>query len=126
MLLDICFPVTIKGLMGAMLTGRTPTVDPHFNRYTAKQLFTMLYVISLLILFLFKIGLLHVGIYLSIYLPIRLNHRRGHQTGSGEPSAGGKLSFFVCVSFCAMLVVLEVSACLIMLNAKQGSHWYHF
>ena len=35
------------------------------------------------------------------------------------------------VSFCAMLVVLVVSerrasACLIMLSAKQGSHWYHF
>ena len=40
---------------------------------------------------------------------------------------------FLCffVSFCAMLVVLVVSerrasACLIMLRAKQGSHWYHF
>ena len=38
---------------------------------------------------------------------------------------------FVFVSFCAMLVVLVVSerrasAFLIMLSAKQGSHWYHF
>ena len=38
---------------------------------------------------------------------------------------------FLFVSFCAMLVVLVVSerrasACLIMLSAKQGSHWYHF
>ena len=38
---------------------------------------------------------------------------------------------FVCVSFCAMLVVLVVSerrasACLIILSAKQSSHWYHF
>ena len=63
---------------------------------------------------------------LSIYLLIRLNPRRGHQTGSGEPSAGGLVVFFV--SFCAMLVVIVVSerrasTCLIMLSAKQGSHW---
>ena len=68
-----------------------------------------------------------------IYLPRGLNPRRGHQTGPGEPSAGGYFilfSFFL-FSFCAMLVVLVVSerracACLIMLSAKQGSHWYHF
>ena len=39
--------------------------------------------------------------------------------------------FFVLLVFCAMLVVLVVSerrasACLMMLSAKQGSHWYHF
>ena len=36
--------------------------------------------------------------------------------------------FFSLVSFCALLVVSErrASACLIMLSAKQGSHWYHF
>ena len=42
----------------------------------------------------------------------------------------GVIKFF-CISFCSMLVVLVVierkaSACLIMLSAKQGSHWYHF
>ena len=67
---------------------------------------------------------------MSIFLPIRLNPRRGHQTGSGEPSAG-VIFFFIIISCCAMLVVLVVSerrasACLIMLSAKQGSHWYHF
>ena len=45
----------------------------------------------------------------------------------------GVIFFCVCFffSFCAMLVLLVVSerrasACLIMLSAKQGSHWYHF
>ena len=66
---------------------------------------------------------------ISIYLPIRLNPRRGNQTGFGEPSAG--VNLFCFFSFCAVLVVLVVSerrasACLIMLSAKQGSHWYHF
>ena len=48
---------------------------------------------------------------------------------SGERLQDHWSSGFVC--FCAMLVVLVVSerrasACLIMLRAKQGSHWYHF
>ena len=41
------------------------------------------------------------------------------------------LLFLFSVIFCAILVVLLVSerrasACLIMLSAKQGSHWFHF
>ena len=39
---------------------------------------------------------------------------------------------FSFVIYCAMLIVVLVvserraSACLMMLSAKQGSHWYHF
>ena len=35
--------------------------------------------------------------YLTVYLPIRLNPRRGHQMGSGEPSAGVSIFFFLLV-----------------------------
>ena len=82
-----------------------------------------------------------LSIYLSIYLPIRLNPRRGHLsillyilTPEGDirrvpgNQVLGLVSFLFFVSFCAMLVVLVVSerrasACLIMLSAKQGSHF---
>ena len=63
---------------------------------------------------------------LSIYLPICLNHEGDIRRVPVNQVLGGIFFFFF---FCAMLVVLvvrEASACLIMLSAKQGSHWYHF
>ena len=48
--------------------------------------------------------------------------------GSGGPSAGVRFFFFLLIVQCLLLVLSErrASACLIMLSAKQGSHWYHF
>ena len=69
------------------------------------------------------------SIYLSIFLYV-LTPEGDIRRVPGNQALG--VSFFVCFfSFCAMLVVLVVSerrasACLIMLSAKQGSHWYHF
>ena len=63
---------------------------------------------------------------------IRLNPRRGHRRVPGNQVLGVSFFYvFFFLSFCAILVVLEVSerrasACLVMLSAKQGSHWYHF
>ena len=81
----------------------------------------------------------HHRFYQSIYLPIRLNSTEGtYQKGSWESSAGVSVVCFLLLffflftcSYFAMLVVLvmnerRASACLIMLSAKQGSHWYHF
>ena len=66
--------------------------------------------------------------YLSIFLYV-LTPEGDIRRVPGNQVLG--VSFFLCVSFCAMLVVLVVSerrasAYLIMLSAKQGSHWYHF
>ena len=67
-------------------------------------------------------------IYLSIFLYV-LTPEGDIRRVPGNQVLGVSCFFFV--SFCAMLVVLVVSerrasACLIMLSAKQGSHWYHF
>ena len=72
----------------------------------------------------------HVGqTAFNIYLPILLNPRRGRVHRNQVLGVSFLLFFFV--SFCAMLLVLvvierTVSACLIILSGKQGSHWYHF
>ena len=71
---------------------------------------------------------LGLDIFLSIFLYV-LTPEGDIRRVPGDQVLG--VSWIFCVSFCAMLVVLVVrerraSACLIMLSAKQGSHWYHF
>ena len=62
-LLDICFPVTIKGLiLGAMLTGRTPTIDPHLDIQLNSDIqYNVICYFPFNTVALFKIGLSHVG-----------------------------------------------------------------
>ena len=69
-------------------------------------------------------------IYLSSYTCMS-QPPRGHQKDTREPSVGDSLFFILLVFYCTISVVLVVSmrrasACLIILSARQGSHWYHF
>ena len=71
-----------------------------------------------------------ISIYLSIFLYV-LTPEGDIRRVPGNQVLGVSFVVVFFASFCAMLVVLVVSerrasACLIMLSAKQGSHWYHF
>ena len=61
-----------------------------------------------------------VRVYLSIFLYVLIPEGDIRRVPRNQVLWG----FFLFVSFCAMLVVSErrASACLILLNAKQGSH----
>ena len=65
-------------------------------------------------------------LYLSIFLYV-LTPEGDIRRVPGNQVLGVIFSF---CSFCAMLVLVvserKASACLIMLSAKQGSHWYYF
>ena len=72
-----------------------------------------------------------LSFYLSIFLYVLTPEGDIRRVRGNQVLGVSFVVFVFFVSFCAMLVVLVVSerrasACLIMLSAKQGSHWYHF
>ena len=71
-----------------------------------------------------------LSVYLSIYLSIFLYVLTPKRTSDGCPGNQvlGVCLLFTLVCYCALLVESKrrASVYLIMLSAKQDSHWYHF